>query len=275
MNGPDQRPYQNNGPYNNNGPYQDNRPYQNNQNYNNYRQTTYSPQQPYGPQTGSPPPPPRKSYTGAVVVLVAATVLIIGGLAVFLMFYDQIFNKDGSSAAASTEVVAIVDEDGNRIGDAGEGYTSENILYNTLGSNSTPLYVSPVIRSSTVDGTTIPKNAEVELLAYVQDSDFIKVSYNGKIGYTFTACFTREDIADGRYVKYCIARHHANLRSQPGSDDRYNFAEIYTDSPVQCTGEYEYVKNQKYLEVVYRDQTGYVLDAVFSDTMDGPTYRGN
>ena len=81
--------------------------------------------------------------------------------------------------------------------------------------------------------------------------------------------------ANGRYVKYCIARQKANLRSQPGSDDNNNIGSIYTDSPVQCTGRSESVNDQLYLQVIYRGQSGWVLDAVFSNTMDGHTYKGD
>lgn len=161
----------------------------------------------------------------------------------------------------------------NNTNDPPAAYTSQGILYNTLCNEYVTLRSSASMKASEI--TRIPKYAAVDLIAYVQDSDFMKVGYNGKIGYVMEAFFTTESSANGRYVKYCIARQQANLRSQPGSDNNNNIASIYTDSPVRCTGRSEDVNDQRYLEVIYRGQTGWVLEAVFSDTMDGRTYKGD
>ena len=171
--------------------------------------------------------------------------------------------------------------DNNKTGDKSENsakeppaaYTSQGTLYNTLCKEFVTLRADPSMKASEI--TQIPKNASVDLIAYVQNSDFIQVGYNGKTGYALEAFFTAESAPNGRAVKYCIARHHANLRSQPGSDNANNIAEIYTDSPIQCTGRSETVNGQCYLEAIYHGQIGYVLDDVFSDTMDGKTYKGN
>ena len=152
-------------------------------------------------------------------------------------------------------------------------YTSQGALYNTLCNEYVTLRSSPSMKASEV--AKIPKYASVDLIAYVQDSDFMQVGYDGKTGYVMEAFFTAESSANGRYVKYCIARQKANLRSQPGSDDNNNIGSIYTDSPVQCTGRSESVNDQLYLQVIYRGQSGWVLDAVFSNTMDGHTYKGD
>ena len=154
-------------------------------------------------------------------------------------------------------------------------YTSQGTLYNTLCKQYVTLRSSPSMKDNGNEITKIPKNASVELIAYVQDSDFIEVAYNGKVGYALEAFFTSDSSPNGRSVKYCIARHHANLRSQPGSNDDNNIAEIYTDSPIQCTGRTSTVEDQVYLEAKYRGKTGWVLEAVFSNTMDGRTYRGD
>ena len=162
---------------------------------------------------------------------------------------------------------------GNDTNDPPSAYASQGVLYNTLCKEYVTLRSSASMKASEI--TRIPKYAAVDLIAYVQDSDFMKVGYNGKIGYVMEAFFTAESSANGRYVKYCIARQQANLRSKPGSDNNNNIASIYTDSPVRCTGRSEDVNDQRYLEVIYRGQTGWVLEAVFSDTMDGHTYKGD
>lgn len=164
------------------------------------------------------------------------------------------------------------DKDGSA-NDPPAGYSSQGTLYNTLCKEYVTLRASTSMKAAEI--TRIPKNASVELLAYVENSDFIQVSYDGKTGYALAAFFTEESATNGRFVKYCIARHHANLRSRPGSNDENNIAQIYTDSPIQCTGKSETVDGQVYLEAIYRGQVGYVLKDVFSDTMDGSTYKGN
>ncbi|MBK6088299.1 protein kinase domain-containing protein [Ruminococcus difficilis] len=174
---------------------------------------------------------------------------------------DSASNEDNSNDA------------GNDTSDPPPAYASQGVLYNTLCKEYVTLRSSASMKASEI--TRIPKYAAVDLIAYVQDSDFMKVGYNGKIGYVMEAFFTAESTANGRYVKYCIARQQANLRSKPGSDNNNNIASIYTDSPVCCTGRSEDVNDQRYLEVIYRGQTGWVLDAVFSDTMDGHTYKGD
>lgn len=165
------------------------------------------------------------------------------------------------------------DNAGSAQNDTPATYTSQGVLYNTLCNEYVTLRSSPSMKASEI--TQIPKNASVELIAYVQDSDFMQVGYNGKTGYVLEAFFTADSSSNDRYVKYCIARDHAYLRSQPGSDDDDNMAPIYTDSPIQCTGKSESVNGQRYLEAIYRGQTGWVLEAVFSDTMDGHTYKGD
>lgn len=152
-------------------------------------------------------------------------------------------------------------------------YTSQGTLYNTLCKEYVTLRSAPSMKASEI--TEIPKNASVDFISNVEDSDFIEVGYNGKRGYALEAFFTDESSSDGRSVKYCIARDHAYLRSKAGSDDDDNIAPIYTNSPIQCTGRVETVNDQRYLEAIYQGKTGYVLEAVFSDTMDGRTYKGD
>lgn len=292
---------------------------------------------------------PRKSYTGLIVLFVTLTLVVIGAVVVFLLFGQQWFSPDDTTAVSQSGDKVIVsdvsgkllsdatselegqglvvatrkessddvaegyvirqsinagrelnkgdtvllyvatapvdndtngsndangnDADTNSANDAPAAYTSQGALYNTLCKEYVTLRSSPSMKASEI--TKIPKNASVDLIAYVQDSDFMQVGYNGKTGYVLEAFFTTGSTSGGRYVKYCIARNHANLRSQPGSNDDNNIASIYTDSPVQCTGRSEDVNDQRYLEVIYRGQTGWVLEAVFSDTMDGHTYKGD
>ena len=174
---------------------------------------------------------------------------------------------------ASAPSSSDTDNAKNNANNTPAAYTSQGVLYNTLCNEYVTLRSSASMKASEV--ARIPKYAAVDLIAYVQDSDFMKVGYDGKTGYVMEAFFTAENTANGRYVKYCIARQYANLRSRPGSDNDNNIGTIYTDSPVRCTGRSEYVKDQRYLEVIYRGQTGWVLDDVFSDTMDGHTYKGD
>lgn len=150
--------------------------------------------------------------------------------------------------------------------------TSEGKLYNTLSNQFVTLRSSPSPVASEI--TRIPRNDSVDLIGYVQDSDFMRVSYNGTTGYVMEAFFTAEDTRNDRYVKYCVA-DNANLRSQPGSDNDDIIASIYTNSPVQCTGRTEEMNDQRYLEVTYHGLTGWVLDSVFSDEPEGSAYSGN
>ena len=150
---------------------------------------------------------------------------------------------------------------------------AQAILYNTLCREFVTLRSSASMKASEV--TKIPRGASVELLEEAGSSDFIRVRYSGKTGYALAAFFTSESASNGRYVMYCVARQYANLRSQPGSDNSNNIDTIPTDSPVQCTGGYEYVGNQRYLKIIYHNRSGYVLADVFSSTMDGSTYKGD
>lgn len=156
---------------------------------------------------------------------------------------------------------------------ASDSSVSGGKLYNTLSNQFVTLRSSPSMEASEI--AQIPQNDSVDFIGYVQDSDFMRVSYNGTTGYVMEAFFTIESSANRRYVKYCIADSYANLRSQPGSNDDDIIAPIYTNSPVQCTGRTEEMNDQLYLEVTYHGLTGWVLDSVFSDEPEGSTYSGN
>lgn len=182
-------------------------------------------------------------------------------------------HDSGGSDNAGGSADSNANDAGGSADNTPASYTSQGTLYNTLCKEYVTLRSSPSMKASEV--TEIPKNASVDFIADVEDSDFIEVGYNGKTGYALEAFFTEEGSSDGRSVKYCIARDHAYLRSQPGSNNDDNIAPIYTNSPIRCTGRSETVNGQRYLEAQYRGKTGYVLEAVFSDTMDGRTYKGD
>ena len=240
------------------------------------RQNNYDPR---GGDNFYPPSnqqPPKKSSTGAIIIAISVVlcIAIVAGTAVFLTVVMKDKNKSDTDASSSDATVAAQEDNAaaDNVDQADDG-SSETILYNTLCKEYVTLRSSTSMESPPV--TTIPKGETVEVVNTVLDSTFIHVRYNGEEGYVLSAFFTESQDPGDKYVMYCGARSYANLRSQPGSNNAYNIDTILTNEPVQCTGSYEYVDGQKYLEVVFKDQTGYVLAEVMNYDQKGSTYKGN
>lgn len=219
-----------------------------------------------------------KLAAGAAACMIAATgiagIASSGGNGAEMGLVDTTQNEMSGDVDEGDMSRRRIDADRTRNrNDTSDSSISEGKLHNTLSNQFVTLRSSPSMEASEI--TQIPKDASVDFIGYLQDSDFMKVSYNGTTGYVLEAFFTTEDSPNDRYVKYCVARSYANLRSQPGSDADNIITSVYTGSPVQCTGRTEDVNDQRYLEVIYHGLTGWVLEAVFSDSQEGTAYLGN
>ena len=234
---------------------------------------------------GMQPPyqPPQKNGGNKTALIISIAVFLcvamIAGTVIFIVLHQSNQNDENSSSDPLSGMLSSGGDHNADDNNADDGAADQQdgspkrILYNTLCKEYVTLRSSTSMESSAV--TTIPKGETVEIVNSVQDSTFIHVSYNGYDGYVLSAFFTDSSDPGDRYVMYCGARQYANLRSQPGSFDEYNIDKILTNEPVQCTGNYEYVDGQKYLECLFKDKIGYVLADVMNYDQKGSTYRGD
>ena len=233
--------------------------------------------------------PPRKNSTANTIIIsitVILSIALIAGTVIFIFLWQN--DKLGNSSASSVSDDAVTSSDANASSVIGtetqeeateaeekaetESESSENVLYNTLCNEYVTIRSSTSMESGKVG--KVPKGAKVEIVNTVINSTFVHISYKGKDGYVLSAFFTKEKTANGRYVMYCGAKQYANLRSKPGSGADV-IDVVLTNEPVQCTGNSEYVNGQRYLEVLYKDKTGYVLAAAMNSEQKGVTYKGN
>lgn len=178
----------------------------------------------------------------------------------------SISGKNSSSSSASNDT----DNNNNppKTDDIGS-----SCYYCTLCENFVTLREQPSKSSKEI--TKVVKGEAVNFISYVPDSEFMYVSYKGNKGYVMSVYFTPSKENNGRAVMYCRARQFANLRSVPGSNNKYNILRIPKDAVVQSLGKTMLENNQSYIQVTYKNTTGYVLSAVFSLDPNAPLYKGN
>ena len=248
------------------------------------------------PAGGVQPPEKRMNKALTVLVSVLAGAVIVVAIALLLVYTHQNHSQQSKlseTTAAAKETTQTATEENTPTVNALVPLTTvapttkpratlppatvapavSSTRYCTLCQEYVTLRSEPSHSASAM--TRVPKNASVGFVSELQNSEYIKVVYNGQTGYVMKAYFTETANPGSRQLLYCRARESCSLRSKPGSDNTTKITSIMRGDAVQATGVSKSVNEQLYQEVLFKGYRGYVLAAVFNTDPNGPTYTGN